>query len=1106
MVDPFTFGSDFGLTDPYVPRRRRFRQPETVSPLPDLTPEEAEGILARAGRAAYGGLEALGNVLDTPGSFVRGVLAGEPGRAFSGILDPSQRVSGRDLLENYGLAVPNQEGLFNSVGDFLGDVGGFGLEIATDPLSYFGLSALTQAGKGAQKTGKLAQLTNQAGRSARSYSAPIRAGYSGLGSMFGKPVWTGEKAADFAAKYLDPAAEAVKYGKWSPVRPLRGLFSAAAGDTSDPWLQKLHEYTFMPAKEALEAKAREKSLQAAKLGRTLGVIGNDDLMRQSVDVAEGIMVPRSPEEMLQEALAGAQDELLQAGLSPNSPEEEKALADMLGQMVGERLDKMSKVKPADATRPAARFGRALAGRGKGELALERAIGLQTEAIEDYLPRFMNEFLAKKRREKGLARGAKSSSLRYTTSHRSQVSRAENLVNLGRNTIDDMVRDPKLVGSEALQELDERAAHIQKTFFTKDGQRIGDAQAQSLASWTADPDFGGSKLYDEPLVTSHTRSMFSARARAAGHTVLEGLSQRAFPVAEGVIPPNGAVPLREVLEKARLGYNKMDETGRAIEGSLAAMARKMNVDPAEIASYYVDADTAAKLTKYAQAFTVPESLDPFLAALDGIQNLSKSYLTQPFPSYHFRNIAGGMFQNFTDDAGYQTKSGLRDYLSPVRDAMKMLKGESIEGANLKWFGGELADDAEATRKLAEEMFIHRAAGPSGFDEVRSTLAGYSAPQGDQLGKVLPGEAGWIPNPTFRQTLKEAIPKNKAEANPLGIRGWGGDLSKETTFAPIKAGEKWTSKVEFLTRASHYLAKRAEMDASIAAAATRRAHFDYSKLSKFERSVARRATLFYSFSRQNLPYQVEQLLKNPRKMAVTVRAIGSGDNEEGFSPGYIQESVNIPWPWKSEGGVQSYVTGLGLPIEDAFSRFKFGDRGTQRTMQSWATMLRPEVRLPLEWLSGEQMMTGRPLDRVDPLLGRIATNTIETLGGPKVDPHFLPQTLEQVVSASPLSRALGSARQVVDPRKHDVSGMGRLGLNLLTGVRTEDVEPEQMRAEAMRSLLESLTGERSVGIRQIPYLRKDREQPGDVLQRFAAYKQEAERAKQLRESQTGIESRP
>lgn len=73
----------------------------------------------------------IGDVADTPGSIARGLLAGDPARAFGGVFDPSQRVSGRGLLEQYGLVDP-EAGLG-------GDIAGFGASLLTDPLTYIPL-------------------------------------------------------------------------------------------------------------------------------------------------------------------------------------------------------------------------------------------------------------------------------------------------------------------------------------------------------------------------------------------------------------------------------------------------------------------------------------------------------------------------------------------------------------------------------------------------------------------------------------------------------------------------------------------------------------------------------------------------------------------------------------------------------------------------------------------------------------------------------------------------------------------------------------------------------------------------------------------------------
>lgn len=94
----------------------------------------------------------LGETLDKPGAAVRGLLAGRPDQLLNlvpfsdtmGLTDPSQRTYGRDLLEKAGVLDANQEGF-----DW-GDVAGFGVDLATDPLNWVGLG---MAGRTAKTAG-----------------------------------------------------------------------------------------------------------------------------------------------------------------------------------------------------------------------------------------------------------------------------------------------------------------------------------------------------------------------------------------------------------------------------------------------------------------------------------------------------------------------------------------------------------------------------------------------------------------------------------------------------------------------------------------------------------------------------------------------------------------------------------------------------------------------------------------------------------------------------------------------------------------------------------------------------------------------------------------
>jgi hypothetical protein len=83
-----------------------------------------------------------------------------------GILDPSQRVGGRELLEEYGVLDPNQPGLD------IGDVAGFGVEMALDPLSWLGGGlAAKLAGRG----GKAVSAMDNVADAARAASPAVDA-------------------------------------------------------------------------------------------------------------------------------------------------------------------------------------------------------------------------------------------------------------------------------------------------------------------------------------------------------------------------------------------------------------------------------------------------------------------------------------------------------------------------------------------------------------------------------------------------------------------------------------------------------------------------------------------------------------------------------------------------------------------------------------------------------------------------------------------------------------------------------------------------------------------------------------------------------------------
>lgn len=278
----------------------------TANTLPPLTPEEEDTLLRKALRTTGSALGAVGNLLDLPGSAVRDLVTGQ--NPFDQILSPfssDNRATGRDVLSQFGMA-ENDPTRWE-----LGDVLGFGVEVGLDPLTYmtFGGSALSKAGTAAKKAGLLDNLAGDAtaalgekfGRAIGPREARARMtiddilsplpqearaaatqklrdagldlvadptlGQQQLGGWAKTPfglLGTGELGAQYL-RGVDTAAKAI--AESGPGTFVRGLFDKSVGDAMTQPIQRV-----MPAAMRAEEKARQTA--------TFAAIGTRDLLKQ----------------------------------------------------------------------------------------------------------------------------------------------------------------------------------------------------------------------------------------------------------------------------------------------------------------------------------------------------------------------------------------------------------------------------------------------------------------------------------------------------------------------------------------------------------------------------------------------------------------------------------------------------------------------------------------------------------------------------------------------------------------------------------------------------------------------------------------------------------
>ena len=226
-----------------------------------LTPEEEESLLSSLGRAGMSTLAYIGESIDKPMAAVRGVLNGDfeeaaniipfsdamgitssdgllGGTAFQ-VTDDEDTVYGRDLLETYGLAGENVEGLGGDdwgnidYGDALADVLGFGIDMINVPMAGPAAS-LSKAGK----LGKMAGLTDEAAAIARASGRGGKIKYRATNSLddairditeFKNPVLSRQ------ADGIDAATDALAY----PNAPLTDATQFVSGNR-DEMLERLY--------------------------------------------------------------------------------------------------------------------------------------------------------------------------------------------------------------------------------------------------------------------------------------------------------------------------------------------------------------------------------------------------------------------------------------------------------------------------------------------------------------------------------------------------------------------------------------------------------------------------------------------------------------------------------------------------------------------------------------------------------------------------------------------------------------------------------------------------------------------------------------------------
>ena len=521
---------------------------------------------------------------------------------------------------------------------------------------------------------------------------------------------------------------------------------------------------------------------------------------------------------------------------------------------------------------------------------------------------------------------------------------------------------------------------------------------------------GLPIFDNELDADHFSYMNGAVSKLASLMGIHDMLKQPEALLKMGTEP-GLIPIGTAWNRAGLNQRGLDKLGASM-GLKKDAWQSMGVT-----------ESTAKAIKAMTETVKPKELNAIWKTYDRIQSVFRGWYTLPRPAFHGRNQITGAFQEAIE--GHST---IAEGLVGKWDAARYLKS-----------GGKAGLSADEVTELMSGTVLKGAHMTAQIGE-----------QGGELAMRTPetlASGAW-------QATKELFTTNPLKnLLPRGVRVHPSDVAKGAVeeIGPLwKLGESAYSAVEFINRAGYYVTlRRKGFSVAQAEHLVKKVHFDYSEMSWFEKNVARRGPLFWSWMRKNIPYTLEKIASNPSgKTAWTMRTMAMAQRDDdksalAYTPGFIKERSGIP---VSRGDKNAtYLTSMGLPVEDLNNILavtgKFPFIRPQRTVEKMLAQVNPLLQTPMELISGKQMWSGRPV-------GALTSRSEKYLGEPN-------RLLDFALARGPWSNVVSGIETVADTREGKT--VAEKALNLTTGLKFTTQEPEKWKridmAERMKQELQA-----------------------------------------------------
>ena len=379
---------------------------------------------------------------------------------------------------------------------------------------------------------------------------------------------------------------------------------------------------------------------------------------------------------------------------------------------------------------------------------------------------------------------------------------------------------------------------------------------------------------------------------------------------------------------------------------------------------------------------PHELMPLVKVMDDINNTFKKFSTLTL-GFHTRNILGNISNMVLSGANARE---LPKYYKEAISLMNNAK-DLINKANLGKLVGDELEQFKKIKRFYEAGFADAITKGYGLDAVRDAKKG----------------------------LFKNISKKSLEAN-----NYVDSLNRMSLMLYADDHADYISK----------LGRQDSVDA------VKHVLFDPSNMSDVEQEAFRRIIPFYTFTKQNLVFQVSNIMKNsPRynKLFKSLNKSYSALPDDSYYD-YQKENMQIPLPFVNEDGTQLFLK-ANLPIAELGQYL-----GTPiDTIKQVASATNPLIKTPFELATGVSTYTG------EPVYANTLNNLANTLGMP-----LSKGTQDTFSMAEQILNSFGFQNVTTNLVK-------KVDAILNSGIINQDKSGEELWAEIFRSVLQATNEE-------------------------------------------------